>query len=160
MRLALYQPDIPQNTGTIFRLAACFGVALDVIEPCGFALGEARMRRAGMDYLDRVDWTRHASWDRFRAERAPGRLVLLTTKAATGLDRFAFRPDDILLLGRESAGVPDEVRAVADAELRIPMAPGLRSLNVAVSASIALWEALRQTRFAGIACGDPNGAAS
>ncbi|UUX51462.1 tRNA (cytidine(34)-2'-O)-methyltransferase [Nisaea acidiphila] len=148
MRIALYQPDIPQNTGTILRLAACFGIAVDIIEPCGFALSDARMRRAGMDYVDRVDWTRHVSWDRFRAGKAPGRLVLLTTKAAAPLQNFVFEESDTLLFGRESAGVPDEVHDAADARVLIPMRSGLRSLNIAVSASIALWEALRQTGLA------------
>lgn len=147
MRIALYQPDIPQNTGTILRMAACFGIAVDIIEPCGFALSDSRMRRAGMDYVDHVQWTRHNSWDRFREERTPGRLVLLTTKAETELQSFTFRHSDTLLFGRESAGVPDEVHAVADARVLIPMEPGLRSLNIAVSASITAWEALRQTRL-------------
>lgn len=151
MRIALYQPDIPQNTGTILRLAACFGVGVDIIEPCGFVLSDARMRRAGMDYVDHVDWKRHHSWERFQAERTSGRLVLLTTKAAAPLQDFSFSESDILLFGRESAGVPDEVHAAADARVLIPMRPGLRSLNIAVSASIALWEALRQTGLAGSA---------
>lgn len=145
MRIALYQPDIPQNTGTILRLAACFGVAVDIIEPCGFALSDSRMRRAGMDYVDHVDWQRHNSWERFREDRAPGRLVLLTTRADTSLQNFTFSENDTLLFGQESAGVPDAVHAAADARVLIPMRAGLRSLNIAVSASIALWEALRQT---------------
>ena len=149
MRIALYQPDIPQNTGTILRMAACFGIPVDVIEPCGFALSDSRMRRAGMDYVDHVDWTRHLSWDRFRADRAPGRLVLLTTKAETALPDFSFEESDTLLFGRESAGVPEDVHDAADARVLIPMEPGLRSLNIAVSASVATWEALRQTRFRG-----------
>jgi len=147
MRLALYQPDIPQNTGTILRLAACMDVVVDLIEPAGFVLDDRRMRRAGMDYIDRVVLVRHRSWDAFMAAR-PGcdaRLVLLTTAGETRYTDFAFRPGDTLLLGRESGGVPAEVHAAADARLRIPMAPGLRSLNVAVAAGMALGEALRQT---------------
>ena len=147
MRLALYQPDIPQNTGNLLRTAACFDVAVDVIEPCGFAFDDRALRRAGLDYLEGVALTRHVSWDDFLADRAatPGRLVLLTTKAATPYTRFAFRADDCLLLGRESAGVPRAVHEAADARVVIPMAPGRRSLNVAVAGAVALAEALRQT---------------
>ncbi|MBL8834467.1 MAG: tRNA (cytidine(34)-2'-O)-methyltransferase [Rhodospirillales bacterium] len=144
MRLALYQPDIAANTGTILRLAACFSVGVDVIEPCGFVWSEPKLRRAGMDYLDRVDLARHDSWERFRAAPRPGRLVLLSTRAAVRLPDFRFAPDDTLLLGRESAGVPDDVRDAADAGVRIPMAAGERSLNVALAASLVLGEALRQ----------------
>jgi tRNA (cytidine/uridine-2'-O-)-methyltransferase len=146
MRIALYQPDIPQNTGAIMRLAACFGVPLDIIEPCGFVLSDAKLRRAGMDYARRVDLVRHESWERFRADRTAGRVVLLTTKATVTLAEFAFRPDDLLLFGAESSGVPDAVRAAADAEIRVPMRAGERSLNVAICAGIVLWEGLRQTR--------------
>ena len=149
MRIALYQPDIPQNTGTIMRLAACFGVALDIIEPCGFILSDAKLRRAGMDYADRVNLDRHASWSGFQEARTPGRLVLLTTKATQTLTEFTFRPDDLLLFGAESSGVPDSVHAVVDAEVRVPMHPRERSLNVAVCAGIALWEGLRQTGLLG-----------
>jgi tRNA (cytidine/uridine-2'-O-)-methyltransferase len=145
MRLALYQPDIPQNTGTIMRLAACFGVALDIIEPCGFVLSDTKLRRAGMDYAGRVALTRYISWDRFRETREPGRLVLLTTKATQTLTEFVFEPDDLLLLGAESSGVPSDVHEAVDAEIRVPMRGGERSLNVAVCAGIALWEGLRQT---------------
>ncbi|WP_193183514.1 tRNA (cytidine(34)-2'-O)-methyltransferase [Nisaea sediminum] len=148
MRIALYQPDIPQNTGTILRLAACFGVGVDIIEPCGFALSDARMRRAGMDYVDHVDWKRHISWERFKDDRTSGRLVLLTTKAADPLQEFSFSESDTLLFGRESAGVPDEIHAAADARVLIPMRHGLRSLNIAVSASIALWESAPADRAA------------
>jgi len=146
MRLALYQPDIPQNTGAIMRLAACLGVALDLIEPAGFLLGDRRLRRAGMDYLDLLDLRRHRSWAAF-LERRPRehRLILLTTRAPVPYHRFVFQPDDILLLGRESAGVPDEVHAAADARLRIPLRHGARSLNVALAAAMVLGEALRQT---------------
>lgn len=144
MRLALYQPDIPQNAGAMMRLAACLGVEIDVIEPCGFVLDDRRMRRAGMDYLDRVRMTRHASWERFAAGLT-GRLVLLTTAGDSAYDRFPWRPDDVLLVGRESAGVPGEVHRAAAARIVIPMAPGMRSLNVAQAAAIALAEALRAT---------------
>ena len=144
MRLALYQPDIPQNTGTILRLAACLDVPLDVIEPCGFVWSDNRLRRAGMDYADRARLRRHDSWEAFRAA-VPGRLVLLTTAGATDFIAFPFESDDILLFGRESAGVPDAVHQAAAARLRIPMAAGVRSLNVAVAAAMVLGEALRQT---------------
>jgi len=145
MRLALYQPDIPQNAGTILRLAACLGVGVDVIEPCGFVWDDRRLRRAGMDYLARVDLVRHASWGRFQAGRAPGRLVLLTTQGAVRHTEAAFQPDDILLLGRESAGVPPEVHESAGLRIRVALVPGARSLNVALAAALVLGEALRQT---------------
>lgn len=144
MRLALYEPDIPQNTGALLRLAACLGLKVDLIEPAGFVLSDKRLQRAGMDYLDLVPLTRHASWDAFQAARS-GRLILLTTRGDTAYTDFAFAPDDILLLGRESAGVPDAVHAEADARLRVPMVPDARSLNVALAASMVLSEALRQT---------------
>jgi tRNA (cytidine/uridine-2'-O-)-methyltransferase len=147
LRLALYQPDIPQNCGTLLRLAACLGVAVDILEPCGFVLSDARLKRAGMDYLGQAEMRRHSSWEAFRRLQAPSgrRLVLLTTKGETAYADFAFRPDDLLMVGRESAGVPPEVAAAADARLVIPLKPGLRSLNVAVAASMVLGEALRQT---------------
>lgn len=145
MRLALFQPDIAQNAGTILRLAACFGVAVDVIEPCGFAFDERRFRRAGMDYLDRVELRRHSSWAAYARERGPGRLVLLTTRGDVPHSTFSFRPDDTLMVGQEGAGVPPEVHAAADARIRVPMAAGLRSLNVALAAAVVLGEALRQT---------------
>lgn len=145
MRLVLFEPDIPQNTGTILRLAACLGVGVDVIEPCGFVWSEPRLRRAGMDYLTLAAVARHSSWDAFLAARTPGRLVLLTTRAATPLPEARFEPGDQLVLGRESAGVPDDVHAIADLAVRIPMVAGARSLNVAVTAGIVLAEALRQT---------------
>ena len=144
MRLALYQPDIPQNAGSLMRLGACLGVGIDVIEPCGFLLTDRNFRRAGMDYLKSADIRRHASWDEFQEGRA-GRLVLLTTKGAMAYTDFAFDGTDTLLVGRESAGVPDEVHAAADARLVIPLKPGLRSLNVAQAAAMVLGEALRQT---------------
>ncbi|MDX9860116.1 MAG: tRNA (cytidine(34)-2'-O)-methyltransferase [Rhodospirillales bacterium] len=147
MRLALFEPDIPQNAGTMIRTAACLGVAVDLIEPCGFVWGDRHLRRAGMDYLARADLTRHASWDAFlEASRAARRrLVLLTTRGAVRHLDFPFAASDVLIVGRESAGAPDAVHAAVDARLRIPMAPGERSLNVAVSAALALGEALRQT---------------
>ena len=145
MRLALFQPDIAQNTGTMLRLAACFGVAVDIVEPCGFAFDERRFRRAGMDYLDRVDLRRHSSWAAFMRDERRGRLVLLTTSAEIAHTDFAFRPDDTLMVGQESAGVPREVHDAADARIRVPMAAGLRSLNVALAAAVVLGEALRQT---------------
>lgn len=148
MRLALYQPDIPQNTGTMLRMAACLGVAVDVIEPAGFDMSDRALRRAGLDYLDHVGIVRHASFAAFEAVRLArkARLVLLTTHADTPYAAFAFRQDDILMVGRESAGVPEAVHEAADARLTIPMAHGLRSLNVAVAAAMVLGEALRQTK--------------
>jgi tRNA (cytidine/uridine-2'-O-)-methyltransferase len=145
MRLALFEPDIPQNTGTLIRLGACLGVAIDIIEPCGFLWSESKLKRAGMDYLGQAEVNRHSSWQAFQAARSGARLLLLTTKAAEPYSGFAFQPADILLLGRESAGVPDAVHEAADARLVIPMRPGLRSLNVALSAAMVLGEGLRQT---------------
>jgi len=151
MRLALYQPDIPQNTGTILRLAACMNVAVDVIGPAGFDLSDRTLKRAALDYLPYVDLTRHVSWDEYLVERArserPGRLVLLSARGDCPYAAFRFEPDDTLLLGRETAGVPDSVRAVADASVRIPMRSGLRSLNIAVAAAMVLGEALRQAEL-------------
>lgn len=144
MRLALYQPDIPQNTGTLMRLCACMNVAMDIVEPCGFILSDKNLRRAGMDYMDGLDLTRHADFAAFRAATT-GRVILLTTKSAAAFTDFAFRPDDTLLLGRESAGVPDDVHAACDARIVIPMAAGMRSLNIAVAGAMALGEALRQS---------------
>jgi len=145
MRLALIEPDIAPNTGAILRLAACLDVGVDIVEPCGFVWSAPKLRRAGLDYLDHVDLRRHESWAAFRRDRAPGRLVLLTTKGDVALPRFRFRSDDILLLGRESTGAPPEIHGQVDARLVIPMAPGMRSLNVALAAALALGEALRQT---------------
>jgi tRNA (cytidine/uridine-2'-O-)-methyltransferase len=146
MRLALYQPDIAQNTGTLLRLGACLGVAVDIIGPAGFDLSDRALRRAGLDYLAHVEMARHASFAAFQAEHRArgGRLVLLTTRAEVAYTAFAFRADDTLLVGRESAGVPEAVHRVADARLSIPMRAGLRSLNVAVAAAMVLGEALRQ----------------
>jgi len=146
MQLALYQPDIPQNTGTMLRLCACLGVTAHLIEPAGFPISDKNFRRAGMDYIDLVDIRRHISWSDFEIWRkaSGARLVLATTKGAVPYPDFSFRPDDIILMGRESAGVPDEVHEAADARLLIPMRAGLRSLNVAVSAAMMMAEALRQ----------------
>lgn len=144
MRLCLHQPDIAGNVGTILRLAACLGVAVDIVEPCGFAFGDRALKRAGMDYAATARIHRHADWAAFRVA-VPGRLVLLTTAGGTRLDATTFAPGDVLLLGSEGAGVPPDVHAAADLRVRIPMQPGYRSLNVAVAAGIALGEALRQT---------------
>jgi len=146
MHLALYQPDIPQNAGTILRLCACLGVTAHLIEPAGFPISDKNFRRAGMDYLDQIDIRRHIGWTDFEIWRknTGARLILATTRGATPYPDFAFRPDDILLMGRESAGVPDDVHESADARLLIPMRAGLRSINVAVSAAMILGEALRQ----------------
>lgn len=145
MRLALYQPDIPQNAGSMMRMAACLDVALDLIEPAGFVSSDRHLRRAGMDYLDHLDLTRHDSWEAY-LPRPRGRLILLTTKAQESYVETAYRPDDTLLVGRESAGVPPEVHAAADVSVYVPMAPGLRSLNVALAAAMVLGEAMRQTQ--------------
>jgi|AntRauTorckE6833_2_1112554.scaffolds.fasta_scaffold19476_2 tRNA (cytidine/uridine-2'-O-)-methyltransferase len=145
MRLALYQPEIPQNAGTIMRFCAAMGLPLDIIEPCGFAFDQKKLRRAAMDYIDHLDYTRHANWPAFEEQRAGRRLVLLTTKAAVPYTEFAFQQDDILMAGQESAGVPDDVHSAADARIVIPMVAGLRSLNLAVSCAMVAGEALRQT---------------
>jgi len=143
MRIALFEPDIPQNTAAIIRLGACLDVALDIIEPCGFLFSDAGFKRAGLDYLGRAEVVRHSSWEAFRAI-CRGRLILLTTKAALPYTDFAFGPEDTLLFGRESAGVPDFVHEAAHQSLRIPLKAGLRSLNVAQAAAMVLGEALRQ----------------
>lgn len=146
--IALYQPDIPQNTGAIMRMAACLGVPLHVIGPTGFDMSDRALRRAGMDYLDHVDLTRHTSWQAFRAAHAEQnpRLVLMTTKAEHNYTGFDFDRNDCLMFGRESAGVPDDVHDAADVRLTIPMINNLRSLNVAMAAAMVTGEALRQTR--------------
>jgi tRNA (cytidine/uridine-2'-O-)-methyltransferase len=148
MQIALFEPDIPQNTGTILRLAACLGVEAHIIEPAGFPTSDRAFRRAGMDYVNHVKIVRHASWDAFEAWRARAglRLVLFTTRAAVSYLDHAYRPEDVLLFGRESAGVPDAVHQAADARLLIPMRQGLRSLNVAMACAMAVGEALRQLR--------------
>lgn len=145
LRLVLFEPEIPQNAGAMMRLAAALGVAMDLIEPCGFILDDRRLRRAGMDYLDQLALTRHSSWDAYRNGSPHGRLVLLTARAAVPYTAFRFAPDDRILVGRESDGVPDAVSEAADARLVIPLVPPARSLNVALAAAMVLGEALRQT---------------
>jgi tRNA (cytidine/uridine-2'-O-)-methyltransferase len=148
MRIVLFQPDIPQNTGTILRLCACLAVEAHIIEPAGFPVSDRHFRRSGMDYLDQVSIVRHVSWTAFEAWRAESgsKLVLFSTKAAKPYLDHIYRDDDLLLFGRESAGVPDHVADAADERLLIPIAPGMRSLNIAMSVAMALGEALRQTR--------------
>lgn len=148
IRIALYQPDIAPNVGAIIRLCACLGIPLDVIEPCGFAFSLGAVRRQVMDYGDRADVKRHDDWAAFQAART-GRLVAMTTKGAECLWDFSFRPGDFLLLGQESAGLPDLIHRAADARLVIPMAPGTRSLNIAIAAGMAAGEAVRQGRAPG-----------
>jgi tRNA (cytidine/uridine-2'-O-)-methyltransferase len=146
LRLALFEPDIPQNTGALLRLAACFGVAVDVIEPCGFLLDDRRVKRAALDYLAVLAVRRHASWEAFLAEHDPrSRLVLMTTSGSVALHHFAFANDDTILLGRESAGASEAVHRAAFARVVIPLRAPARSLNVALAGAIALAEALRQT---------------
>lgn len=152
MRLVLFQPDIAQNTGTMMRLCACVDLPIDIIEPCGFIFNDKAMRRAGMDYLDMVDYCRHNSWADFLKYRAEhpleyGRIVLMTTKASQPYVDFEFKENDIILMGRESAGVPEEVHQIADARVVIPMNEKARSINVAVSATMVIGEALRQVRW-------------
>ncbi len=151
MQIALFQPDIPPNTGTILRLCACLGVTAHIIEPAGFPVSDRAFRRAGMDYLDHVTLMRHDSWNKFdRWRREAGyRLLLFTTKGATSYLDFQYGEADILMFGRETAGVPEDVAEKADARLRIPIRPTLRSLNVAMAAAMAIGEALRQTRLGG-----------
>ncbi len=148
MQIVLYQPDIPQNLGAILRLGACLNVAIHIIEPCGFPLDDKRIKRAAMDYAELVEYKRHASWQKFlayvRAEN--GRIVLLTTRGATRLDASSFQPNDFLLFGRESAGVPDEVHEAADERVIIPMRKEARSLNLATSVAMVLTHALQQTK--------------
>lgn len=144
MRVALFQPDIAGNVGAVLRIGACLATPVDLIEPMGFAWDDKRVARAGMDYIDHVEITRHTGWDSF-AGQVTGRIVLLTTKGATPLHDFAFAPDDILLFGSESAGAPEHVHARADARVVIPMAAGMRSINLSVSVGIVLAEGLRQT---------------
>ncbi len=150
MQIALYQPDIPQNLGSILRLCACMGVVCHIIEPCGFLWDDKRIRRVAMDYIDHVQYHRHASWEAFVQQMGQQgrRIVLLTTKASGSYCDYAFQSSDVLLLGRESAGVPQDVADRADAQLRIPLVPPMRSLNVALAVSMVLGEALRQTKMA------------
>ncbi len=151
MRLVLFEPDIPQNTGAFLRLSACLGLPLDIVEPCGFRFDDRRLRRVGMDYLEHAEMVRHESWSAYR-RAASGRLVLLTTKGDIPYTEFGFRADDNLILGRESAGVPAEVHEAADARLVIPLRSGLRSINVALAGAMVISEALRQTnQFPGTA---------
>lgn len=140
MHIALYQPDIPPNTGTIIRMAACLDVRVHIIEPCGFPFGEKSFRRAGMDYIDQSKITRHQSWEAFLDAMGEHRILLLTTKAAEPYMDFEYQDEDVLLLGRESAGVPDDVHSRADHRLIIPMTPDTRSLNIAISAAMVLGE--------------------
>lgn len=144
MRLALYQPEIAGNTGAVIRTCAALGAPLDIIEPCGFPFSDRALARAGMDYVERASITRHVDWTAFQAA-TPGRIVLLTTRAELALQDFAFSENDVLLLGQESAGVPESVRDACAHQIRIAMRPGIRSLNLSVSAAICLHEALRQT---------------
>lgn len=145
IRIALFEPEIPQNTGTLLRLGACLGVGVDIIEPCGFILSDRKLRRAGMDYLDKIDVKRHDSWDAFRTSTLDRRLILLTPSASLSHVDFDFQDQDTLLLGRESDGVPPFVFDQVHCHVTIPMAPGMRSLNVAVAGALVLGEALRQT---------------
>jgi tRNA (cytidine/uridine-2'-O-)-methyltransferase len=150
MRIALFQPDIAQNTGTILRLCACFGIEAHIVEPAGFPISDRAFRRAGMDYLDMVTIVRHSGWSAFDGWRRDRdlRLVLFTTRATSSYLDHAFAANDLLLFGRESSGVPDHVVESADVRLLIPMRPGLRSLNVAIACALAVGEAMRQTRWA------------
>ncbi|MBI3677297.1 MAG: tRNA (cytidine(34)-2'-O)-methyltransferase [Proteobacteria bacterium] len=147
MRLALFEPDIPQNAGALIRLCACLNVTLDIVEPCGFLFTDRHLKRAGMDYLEQAEIVRYATWNAFQdaCKKLERRLVLLTSKASLPYTDFAFAQGDTILLGRESAGVPDFVHEAANARLRIPLRKGLRSINVAQAGAMALGEALRQT---------------
>lgn len=148
LRLALFEPDIPQNAGTLLRLAACLGVPVDIIEPCGFVFSDSRLRRAGMDYLDAAERRHHNSWDAYLQQRraGAGRLLLLTTRGDTAYTDFMFAIGDTILVGRESSGAPAAVHEAADARLVVPMRPGLRSINVAVAGAMVVGEALRQLK--------------
>lgn len=149
LHIALYQPDIPGNTGTILRMAACLGLPVNVIEPAGFDLSDRGLKRAGMDYLEQAALTRHLDWEHFNTWRLSEnrRLVLLSTKAAQPYTKFSYRPDDILLFGRESAGVPEHVHEACDERIIIPMVEGARSLNLALSVAMSAGEALRQVKI-------------
>jgi len=147
MRLVLYQPEIPQNAGTLLRMAACFGISVDMIEPFGFVFSERRMRRAGMDYIDFVDLSIHTSWTAFQGQHTKRRLILLSPEAPLSYVNFQFEKNDALMVGRESDGVPESVRGECSHQISIPMKSGFRSLNVAIAASMVLGEALRQTGF-------------
>ncbi|WP_395396566.1 tRNA (cytidine(34)-2'-O)-methyltransferase [Novosphingobium sp. BL-8A] len=145
MRIALFEPEIAGNVGAVLRLGACLGAAVDLIEPMGFEWDDRRVRRAAMDYIDHVSVTRHADFAAFRAASGTRRLVLFTTKSQESIYDFSFRPDDVLLFGKESAGVPAEIAEACDARVRIPMRPEVRSMNLAMTAALALGEGLRQT---------------
>lgn len=144
MRIAMYQPDQPPSVGAMIRLAACLGLPLDIVEPCGFPLSDRALKRVAMDYIRHAEVVRHPSWDHYRTQRAPGRLVLLTTRGAVAHHDFRYAESDTLLLGRESIGAPPEVHAAADARVVVPLRPGIRSLNIVVAAAIVAGEALRQ----------------
>jgi len=147
MRIALYQPDIPQNTGNIFRLGACLGVSVDIIEPTGFIFDDKRFKRSAMDYLDHIDYKKHIDWQHFYdwTKKNNFRLILMTTKSQNNLYNFKFNPSDILLFGRESAGVPENIHNIVDHRLTILMKDGVRSINLSSSVALVLGEALRQT---------------
>ena len=145
MRIALYEPEIAGNVGAILRLGACMGAAIDLIEPMGFEWDDRRVRRTAMDYIDHVEISRHPTFDAFRTATGPGRLILFTTKGKQSAYDFQFLPDDVLLFGKESAGVPPEIADACDARVRIPMRPEVRSMNLAMTVALALGEALRQT---------------
>ena len=147
MRIALYQPDIPQNTGNIFRLGACLGVSVDIIEPTGFVFDDKKFKRSSMDYMNYLDYKRHDDWDHFYKwiQKKKFRLILMTTKSNKSLYNFEFRPSDILLFGRESAGVPENIHKIVDHRLTIPMKDGVRSINLSSSVALVLGEGLRQT---------------
>ncbi len=144
LRIALYQPDIPQNTGTILRTAACLNLGVDIIEPCGFILGSSRMRRAGMDYLDFVDLIRHRSWNQFRLHHSHKRLILLTTKGTVKYIDFEYKRGDILIFGSETNGVPQNIHLTVEHRLNIPLTKNARSLNIAQASAMVTGEALRQ----------------
>jgi tRNA (cytidine/uridine-2'-O-)-methyltransferase len=146
MRLALFEPDITQNTGTLMRLCACLNVPLDIIEPCGFILSDKNLKRAGMDYINHLEMAKHLDWEAFKTANAGRRLILLSTKASEPFHDFKFEPDDVLIAGRESAGVPEHVHQECDARICVPMKTGMRSLNVALASAMVLGEALRQTK--------------
>ncbi len=146
MRLALYQPDIPQNTGTLMRSCACLDIALDIIEPCGFLFSDRSLRRSGMDYIEHLNMIRHNSWEDFKEYHSKGRIILMTTKTDIAYTDFEFQPDDILMAGRESAGVPKDVHDAIPHHVTIPMHSQTRSLNIAIASTMILGEALRQTK--------------